>query len=69
MSLKAFHIFFIVISILTCLGFGAWGIHDYGVSNRTVHLILGIASFIVGSALSYYLVKIVAKFKQLNLHS
>lgn len=26
MSLKHFHIFFIVLAILTCLGFGAWAI-------------------------------------------
>ena len=67
MSLKAFHLFFIVVSILTCLGFGAWGIHDYAVSRRGLHLAMGIASGFGGALLSYYLVKIVAKFKRLEL--
>ena len=66
MSLKAFHIFFIVVSILTCFGFGAWGIHDAGVSHRSVHLTLGIASCIGGLLLSYYLVKTISRFKRME---
>ena len=29
MSLKAFHVFFVIVSTLCALGFGAWAIGDY----------------------------------------
>jgi len=28
-SLKAFHIFFVVLSVLCAMGFGAWALFDY----------------------------------------
>ena len=33
MSLKAFHVFFVSISILFCLGFGWWALQGYLVSG------------------------------------
>ena len=29
MSLKAFHVFFVIVSVLCALGFGAWAVGDY----------------------------------------
>ena len=68
-SLKGFHLFFIVVSILTCAGFGAWGIHDYQLSGRTVHLILGAASGLSGMLLIWYLVRIISTFKRIGPHA
>ena len=65
-SLKGFHLFFIVVSILTCAGFSAWGIHDAQLSGRSVHLVLGAASGIGGLLLTWYLVRIVATFKRIG---
>jgi len=67
MSLKSFHIFFILLSIILAFAFGVWGVRDYGVTGRTMHLGLGIASFISSLALSYYLFGFFRKIKHLLL--
>lgn len=47
MSLKIFHIVFIILSTVTAVGFGAWGLrHGYGA--------LSIISFFAGLALIFY---------------
>ena len=45
MSLKAFHIFFIVMSIAITIVFGVWGTLDYTRSGSWFYLILGVGSF------------------------
>jgi hypothetical protein len=50
MSLKAFHVFFIVISTLLAVGFGVWGTQDFAESGSLTHLGLGVGS-LVGSVL------------------
>ncbi len=59
MSLKAFHIFFICVSILTALGFGYWAL------KNSSHA-LGIASLAVGVLLIAYLSWFVHKAKKLK---
>jgi len=61
MSLKAFHIAFIVCSVLLALGFGAWALlqETGGVS----YSVLGIASFIVAVVLVVYGVWFLKKLK------
>ena len=54
LSLKGFHIVFIVASIMLCLGFGVWAI-------RSDRLGLGIGSLAVAGALIVYLFKVVSK--------
>lgn len=54
MSLKAFHIFFIVISVLCALGFGAWSVADYQRTGSPGTLALGIAGFVAAVALVWY---------------
>jgi len=44
MSLKAFHIVFVTVSIVLCLGFGAWGIREYRVAQDLSALIGAIGS-------------------------
>ena len=54
MSLKAFHIFFIVISTLFAFALGVWGVRDYHGTGSTGSLWLGIGSFVAGVALLIY---------------
>ncbi len=63
MSLKAFHIFFIVVSTALCLGFGVWTIQDFARTGSSVHLALGVGSFIGSILLACYGVWFLRKLK------
>ena len=54
MSLKAFHIVFIVVSTLCALFSGAWGVAAYSRTGVASHLALGIGGFVVAVALVFY---------------
>jgi len=54
MSLKAFHVFFICISILLTLGFGAWGINSYENTGSSTNLLMGIGSLVLTVLLGFY---------------
>ncbi len=58
MSLKAFHIFFILTSITLAVGFGFWAL--------PVYFWMGSASFVVGALLVIYLFWFVAKLGRLK---
>ena len=55
MSIKAFHILFIVLSFILSMGGGYWGIKDYP--------IIAFSSFIGGALLIYYGIQIFKKFR------
>jgi len=63
MSLKAVHIFFILLSITLAGGFGIWAVRNYSATGSLVNGALGIASFACGVALVMYLVWFVIKIK------
>ena len=63
MSLKAFHIFFIAVSITLCVGLGIWTIQDFFRSGNTVNLALGVGSFIGSILLACYGVWFLRKLK------
>ncbi len=63
MSLKAFHIFFIILSTLLALAFGVWAVDDFGRSASGVHLALGVGSFIASGVLVWYGVWFLRKLK------
>ncbi len=63
MSLKAFHIFFIVVSTALCLGFGVWATQDFARSGDWVQLALGVGSFIGSGVLVSYGVWFLRKLK------
>lgn len=46
MSLKAFHIVFVIVSILCLFGFGFWAVNAYFSSGEALTLGMGIASFV-----------------------
>ncbi len=63
MSLKAFHIFFIVVSTALCVGFGVWATQDFAQSGSWVYLSLGAGSFIGSILLACYGVWFLRKLK------
>jgi hypothetical protein len=66
MSLKAFHIFFITISVLLCLGFGAWCISSDYTQGRAAYAIAGYISFGLGVLLVLYEIMFLKKFKEMD---
>ncbi len=54
MSLKAFHILFITVSVLLALGFSIWGIYDYRTEGNWVSLALAAGSLLCGVVLVVY---------------
>ncbi len=63
MSLKAFHIFFIILSTALAVGFGVWATRDFSQSGSWVHLALGVGSFIGSVVLACYGVWFLRKLK------
>ena len=66
MSLKAFHLVFIILSILFTLMFGVWGVVNHGSSEKTGELVLGIISLVGTVGLSVYLYYFLKKFKHVS---
>ncbi len=66
MSLKAFHIFFIIVSTLLALALGVWAVDDFGRSANWVHLALGVGSFIMSVMLVWYGVWFLRKLKHVS---
>jgi hypothetical protein len=64
MSLKAFHIFFITLSVLLCLGFGAWCLGSDYARDRAAYAVAGFVSFALGVILVLYEVVFLKKFKE-----
>lgn len=54
MSLKAFHIVFVTVSIVLCLGFGIWGIREYRNVQDVSALVVGIGSLLGCVVLALY---------------
>lgn len=67
MSLKAFHIIFVVASTLLAFGFGIWGIRQYqSGAGSTMELGLGIASLVAGMVLIGYGRYVLRKLKHIS---
>jgi len=54
MSLKAFHVFFVAVSVICALGFGAWAVADYMRTGRGGTLVLAVLAFAAAAALLFY---------------
>jgi hypothetical protein len=66
MSLKAFHIVFIALSILLAVGFGIWVLISDSGMGSIADLAAALLSFAVAGALILYGVRFLRKFKHLR---
>ena len=66
MSLKAFHIVFIVLSTALAIGLGVWATRNFAQSGSWVHLSLGVGSFIGSVVLACYGVWFLRKLKHVS---
>ena len=62
MSLKTFHLVFILVSILFSFVFGVWGV----MSDGTAELMLGVFSLVGTVGVSVYLFFFLKKFKNIS---
>jgi hypothetical protein len=54
MSLRAFHVFFIVVSVGLSLWVGAWGVQEYLGGGGSGRLALAVLFFVLGGVLAVY---------------
>ena len=66
MSLKAFHLVFIILSILLTLMFGIWGVVNHGSSGKTAELVMGIISMVGTIGLTVYLRYFLKRLKHVS---
>ncbi len=65
MSLRIFHIFFVIVCVGLSLWVGVWGIRDYLIERSAGALSLGILFLMSGAALVVYGTKVFAKLRNL----
>jgi hypothetical protein len=63
MSLKAFHLLFITLSVILCLGFGAWCLGSDYAEGRPGYVAVGWVAFLVAIALVGYEIMFVRKLR------
>ena len=66
MSLKAFHVVFVIASILLGIGVGAWGLIEYRAKGEFGALIMGIIFLIMGISLMIYGRRMLKKTKHIG---
>lgn len=66
MSLKAFHIFFIVVSTIFSAWFGLWCLREYTRTGGPGTLVLGVGAGVWSVALVFYGVWFVRKLKNVS---
>ena len=66
MSLKAFHIFFIVASIVLAAGVGCWGWREFSAGRLTSSLGIAAASFLTAAGLAVYLFGFLGRMKKIQ---
>ena len=66
MSLKAFHLIFIIASIIFTLLFGSWAVLNFEASIDTAEFILGLFSIFSSIGMILYLIKFLKKYKNIS---
>ena len=66
MSLKAFHVVFVVASILLAFFFGGWLLDDYQATRQVAELVVGILCVLGGIGLICYGKAILRKLKHIS---
>lgn len=67
MSLRVFHIVFVIFSILLCLGVGAWGISQYATSHVVWGIPAAVAAVLASCILAIYALRVWRKLKAISL--
>ena len=67
LSLKAFHIFFIAVSILLGMFVGGWGVRQYLINDSLGSLALGVFFFASAFVLLVYGLKFIRKIEELGI--
>jgi len=66
MSLKAFHLFFISVSVLLSLAVGGWGIQSYLTKSNDVGILSGLFFILLAAGLVLYELRFIRKFKHVS---
>ena len=66
MSLRAFHVVFILISLTTAAFVAAWSLRYWSRTQETVYAVMSVASAASGVALAVYLTWFIKKSKTLS---
>jgi hypothetical protein len=66
MSLKAFHIVFIAMSILLSFFCGVWLLHEYASSHHAAFLAAAILFLVAGASLIWYGKSVLRKLKHIS---
>ncbi len=66
MSLKAFHIFFISLSVILTFGFAVWAFQSYNANGGIVMLLGSILSVVAGAGLIIYAIYFLKKLKNVS---
>ena len=66
MSLKTFHLIFITLAVLLCLGFGLWCLLSEDVRGRAGYAVTGVVSILFGIGVVLYEVRLWHKVKDLE---
>lgn len=66
MSLKAFHLIFVIASILLGLGVGGWGMLEYRATGETAPLAIGLVFLVMGIGLLFYGRRMLKKTKDIG---
>lgn len=67
MSLRAFHVVFISLSVLLCWGFAAWCLTSQAAHGSSAYHFVGPAALLCGCALILYGVKFREKMRRLQI--
>jgi hypothetical protein len=65
MSLRIFHIIFVMVCVALSIWVGLWGIRSYMLDRNSGALTLGLVFFASGAALAYYGTKVYVKLRDL----
>ena len=65
MSLKIFHIVFVIVTTITSLFVALWGIREFAQQKSTGGLVLGLVFLAAAVALMVYGKRVYAKFKEI----
>jgi len=68
LSLRSFHLFFVLVSIVGADVFGIWAILRYVRTGEALMLTLGVASVLGGLGLIVYVVRLVRAFDTAGIH-